>query len=364
MEKKAGLPDSKRRFTLKELEDMGLTRLQIDKLVQEGTLIKLGDSTYAHIDYDGLNENTTPDNNCFALFGPARVGLDVRGMDRSLVHYAAPERMDSLQLVCLGVQTTLLYGFGPAIQEFTDIHFLFAGKGYATVGKQHFEVSAGQIMHLPRGVKYYFEYDEEDPPQYLWVAFCGEWEKKLLNEIGLNETNLVADIADLQAVKDLAERSVRQIAEDSSYVAMMPCFWQCIQLLKGVRGYPPLKKKSKNKKNRAPAAERKIEDGRIIQIVNYIEREYGRNIVVNDLADNMEVSRAWLSRKFKEYTGKTIKEYVTDVRISHAKDFLTRTTWSVAEIAEKCGYQNQMFFSRMFKQAAGVSPTQWRNGER
>ena len=70
-----------------------------------------------------------------------------------------------------------------------------------------------------------------------------------------------------------------------------------------------------------------------------------------------------MSCKFKEHTGKTIKEYVTDVRISHAKDYLVGTTWSIEQIAENCGYQNPMFFSRVFKQVTGVSPTQWRKGE-
>ena len=85
-----------------------------------------------------------------------------------------------------------------------------------------------------------------------------------------------------------------------------------------------------------------------------------RDIVVADLAAEMDVSRAWLSRKFKELTGKTIKEYVTDMRISHAKEYLSHADCSIAEVAVRCGYDNPLFFSRMFKRTTGVSPSEWK----
>uniref|UniRef100_UPI003AB7AC7A helix-turn-helix domain-containing protein n=1 Tax=Eisenbergiella sp. TaxID=1924109 RepID=UPI003AB7AC7A len=72
------------------------------------------------------------------------------------------------------------------------------------------------------------------------------------------------------------------------------------------------------------------------------------------------ISKTQLYYIFKEVTGITVSEYITEYRITKAKDFLINTDLSVEMISQAVGYMNISSFSRVFKLKAGCSPLQYR----
>jgi len=365
MAKESVLPVDQQYFTIAELAGLGLTYYRINKLVQEGRLIKLDNKLYKNTAFEGDEPDlyvkdgpgSLKGNAATGMFLPAILTSETCGMQRSVVHYVIPSCCDALQLVQIGVQTTEPgYSFGPAIRDHDQIHFVLSGKGDVTINHQRFSVSEGQMFYTPEGSMWYLESDEASPWRYMWIGFCGEWGKRLLDGIGINQKRLTADIADISMARKLSIQLAEAMKEDTSYIGMMPCFWRIIQELMRTKGYVPHSKK------RPESRKEKQHDARIVEIVRRIERDYMSEITVNELAAELSVSRAWLSRCFKEVTGKTIKEYVTDLRISHAKDLLTQTPIPIAEVAAACGYADAMFFSRMFKKVTGCTPSQWRAG--
>ncbi|WP_284639559.1 AraC family transcriptional regulator [Paenibacillus silviterrae] len=76
-------------------------------------------------------------------------------------------------------------------------------------------------------------------------------------------------------------------------------------------------------------------------------------------ADQFGTNPYFLSRAFKQITGQNFIDYVTELRISNAKDLLLNTDLKVQEVAERSGYQ-QSYFNRIFKKLEGVTPTQFR----
>ena len=72
------------------------------------------------------------------------------------------------------------------------------------------------------------------------------------------------------------------------------------------------------------------------------------------------MSVSWFIRNFKEYTGTTPTQYLLSLRISNAQSLLESTSFNVTEIAEIVGYNNPLYFSRLFKKQCGVSPTEFR----
>ena len=354
-------PVNQRYFTIADLAALGLTYYKINKLVENGHLIRLGKGRYENAGFEESKqqENThcagEPEDIPVWTFLPAMMASDIRGVRRSVTHYVVPNHPDALQLVNIGVEsTTPGYSFGPAVRDYEQMHFVLAGKGNVTIGRQRLTVQAGQIFYTPKDIKWYYESDDKTPWEYVWIGFVGEWAKRLIDNIGMNHENLLADIPDMRVASNLREELVRTMSMNTSYIAMMPIFWKFIQELTRVRGYAP------NVKTRLETFKEKQQNSRIAEIVRRLEREYMNEISVNEIARDLSVSRAWLSRSFKAMTGKTIKEYVTDLRISHAKDLLTQTPFPISEVAAACGYQNPLFFSRMFKQVTGVSPTEWR----
>ena len=81
----------------------------------------------------------------------------------------------------------------------------------------------------------------------------------------------------------------------------------------------------------------------------------------NDIISLISYSHSHFIKIFKKYVGKTIIEYITDLRISYAATLLTSTDLSVITIASKVGYDNQSFFAQKFKNKYNVSPMEYRN---
>ena len=69
------------------------------------------------------------------------------------------------------------------------------------------------------------------------------------------------------------------------------------------------------------------------------------------------VSPRHLERLFCEYYGKSPVEYLTEARLRRSLAMLSRTDLDVAEVAERCGFSDPSYFSRVFKQNYGVSPS-------
>jgi two-component system response regulator YesN len=98
----------------------------------------------------------------------------------------------------------------------------------------------------------------------------------------------------------------------------------------------------------------------IIQLKDYIHKNYMRDISVKELADLMYVSHSYFSTAFKNATGKNFKTYLTEVRMEEALKLVLRTNMKTYEIAETVGYNNVRIFVDAFKNAFQMSPLEYR----
>jgi two-component system response regulator YesN len=98
--------------------------------------------------------------------------------------------------------------------------------------------------------------------------------------------------------------------------------------------------------------------------IDFIKSHFGQQITLEDVAHNSHLSISRLSHIFKEQTGLTIVDYITKVRIEHAKELLISTNKNCTEICFDAGYNNQSYFTRTFKEVSGVTPRQFREMNR
>lgn len=94
-----------------------------------------------------------------------------------------------------------------------------------------------------------------------------------------------------------------------------------------------------------------------------IEKEYDKDITLSYICENLGVSEPYFSKIFKDELGKNFKEYLTEYKISKAKDMLKNTSMPIYEIAGKVGYNNHNQFAKMFKKYEGITPQEYRNME-
>lgn len=101
---------------------------------------------------------------------------------------------------------------------------------------------------------------------------------------------------------------------------------------------------------------------KVCQITEWIHTHYDQNITVDSLAKQYHYHPTYLTALFKQYTGYPISSYVNHIRITTAKNILcSKATLSIRDVASMCGFQDEKYFMRVFKQSEGITPSEYRN---
>lgn len=98
----------------------------------------------------------------------------------------------------------------------------------------------------------------------------------------------------------------------------------------------------------------------ISQAVAHIDQNYEKNISLKELAELVHLSPAYLSRRFHQEQGMSIRNYIARKRVERAGHLLQTTNLSIRDICETCGFSNTAYFYKMCKEHAGLSPAQLR----
>ncbi len=97
------------------------------------------------------------------------------------------------------------------------------------------------------------------------------------------------------------------------------------------------------------------------EMVSYIQQNYTGKISLKEFGEQFHLSEKYISRYFKEHFHITLSQYVTYLRLEHAKQLLQDTDIPVTEVAMQSGYQNVSYFIRSFKKTYEISPLKYRN---
>jgi len=100
----------------------------------------------------------------------------------------------------------------------------------------------------------------------------------------------------------------------------------------------------------------------IRKAISYINDNYTNRISLQEVAQYTCLSPNYLSQLFKQETGKSFLEYMTQCRVEAAKKLLVQSNLTISEIAFKLGYDMPSYFSEVFKKSEGITPSQYRKG--
>ena len=219
--------------------------------------------------------------------------------------------------------------YGPAIRKYTLIHFVISGKGRFTNQEGTHLVSPGEAFVIRPGEITVYSADANDPWRYLWIGFNGTLSHRF------SELPCVITPPSGMYKKFRDVFSFEGTEED--YLAGR-IFELYARLFNGVKG----------------------REDYLLKIENYVETNYNTNCDVADIAAVVGLERHYLARLFKQKTGGTLKEYITEKRMEEAKQLL-KDGQTVAYAAQMVGYSDPFLFSKMFKKRFGMSPGEWKS---
>ena len=231
-----------------------------------------------------------------------------------------------------------------------DYHILYIADGICHLEKnnEYIEVPQGNIILFNPGDKQHYAFRMEDKSTSYYIHFTGVGCKDLLGGIPFDKNNILNIGKNIQFEeifkKMLKEYSLKQYSYESY------CSGLLMELFAIINRCSWLNKNKIGNKNE------KI-------ITNACQTIYKKitTVTVGELANQSYLSVGRFSHIFKEVTGKSPLEYINIMRIQMAKDMLTNTDFPISKIANNVGFDDQNYFSRLFKKYTKISPSQYRN---
>lgn len=103
------------------------------------------------------------------------------------------------------------------------------------------------------------------------------------------------------------------------------------------------------------------ENSTIFEIKKFIQKNISNETIsIKDISSYVHLSSSYICTFFKNETGITLNQYITECRLNIAKQMLEKTNYTVNEIASKVGYRDGNYFGKAFKKITGLSPTEYR----
>lgn len=98
----------------------------------------------------------------------------------------------------------------------------------------------------------------------------------------------------------------------------------------------------------------------IDSVIRYIKKNYTQPITLSDVCEKLHYSRSYVSHIFKQHTGRSFRQYLTEIRLEAAKTLLQYSGLSITEIAFSVGFEDSTYFASIFKKHYGLSPSAYR----
>ena len=234
--------------------------------------------------------------------------------------------------------------------------YIASGKGTFYFAKDEPTLlEAGNIViYRPRAMQKYI-YDGRDHPEIYWIHFTGKDADSILEKYGISSNQRSISVGINPEYSHLFEKIIfelqckRPFYEESS--AML--FLELLVLFGRFHMNHVTYKK--------PLSFHKLDEA-----TAYFHEHFNESIDIDSYIKGFEndLCASLFYRQFKEYTGQTPLQYILEIRLTNAKKMLETTDYSISEISASVGYENALYFSRLFHKHLGVSPKEYRKSSR
>lgn len=274
-------------------------------------------------------------------------------MREEIVHFCAPQTKLPFYLEMAGISyCDGTYRMKRQDSAETVIEYVVEGRGYLNVNGENYAATAGDVYILRKKTTHTYWSDARYPWVKIFFNIRGSLAERILDEYQLGGTGRVVLGADglEQDFRDMLESLMDStVGQTERFDKATVDFLQIIIKLTNMQRAAGMHKDD------LMSVEKEMNT-----LIEYITMNPRRIVSNQELADAIFRSKDYVIKRFFANFGVTPYDYQIQQKIFSAKNMLANMNLSVKEIADSLGYDDQHYFSYMFKKRCGMSPTQYR----
>ena len=274
-------------------------------------------------------------------------------MREEIVHFYAPQTKLPFYLEMAGISyCDGTYRMKRQDSAETVIEYVVEGRGYLNVNGENYAATAGDVYILRKKTTHTYWSDARYPWVKIFFNIRGSLAERILDEYQLGGTGRVVLGADglEQDFRDMLGSLM------DSTVGQTERFDKAtVDFLRIIIKLTNMQRAAGMHKDDLMSVEKEMNT-----LIEYITMNPRRIVSNQELADAIFRSKDYVIKRFFANFGVTPYDYQIQQKIFSAKNMLANMNLSVKEIADSLGYDDQHYFSYMFKKRCGMSPTQYR----
>ena len=241
------------------------------------------------------------------------------------------------------------YSFGPSVRDNYVIHYILSGKGRLDIDDFSLYLEKGNAFILPKDIITFYQADEKDPWDYIWVGLSGTKIESYLKRSSLMEDYKIDEVTNSKFIESFTE--LGNLSNNT--------FDSDIDLLMDSKVYQMLYHLAKEFPSRQlipPSPQEQYFN----QAARYMFNYFSQNITVKDVYEHLNLSRSYFHHVFTEQAGISPQEFLINLKMKKAGDLLIKSDNTMTTISLSVGYKDALAFSKAFKNFYGLSPTNFR----
>ncbi|AOZ94032.1 helix-turn-helix domain-containing protein [Paenibacillus crassostreae] len=234
--------------------------------------------------------------------------------------------------------------WGPGVRDVYAVHYIVSGKGYLKTCHTTFSLKTGESFIIFPHTEVYYYPDPQDPWEYYWIEFNGAEASRLVSMINIAPDHPVVEASPqdfkplFHIIKAAGIEPFERERSDAGLHLLLSYYMEYY-----------------------PSEQAFLKKDYVLSAREYIESNFWKSsLSVLDVVGFVKIERSYLFRLFKEENGISISGYLTVFRIQRACELLANSQLSIKSLAYSVGYQDPLYFSKIFKKVTSYTPSQYR----
>lgn len=255
---------------------------------------------------------------------------------------ALPPHLDMRFHMCGTTYPNRNYLINRPASDVCCIEYIVSGRGHVQIGDKHFSPCAGDTYFLSQGMDQFYSSDKKEPWEKIWINLSGSFVSCLAKAYGV------------ESIFHFPKLDTSDLLQKFQYYATHPelpgSAEKCMALIHSIffRMSKTLSKEASGEPTPVQA------------MLDYIDRHETDTIRLEQLAAVCHKSPSQAERLFRAAVGMPPYRYVLHRKIELACRLLTETGMSVRDVSSYLGFEDEFYFSGLFRRKVGLSPTQYR----